>query len=148
MSDSLLLSPMETVSFATEAGFAKASKIPSKVLISSMVAGALIALGAIFSVNTSAGMTDVPYGIVKLLSGFTFSIGLVMVMFTGSDLFTGSTLLANAAADRKITWGKYFGNISLVYVGNFIGALIIVAMLWGSGWIDHAADGNVAKVLV
>src|SRR5262249_15780422 len=75
-----------------ESGVKKASIDTLTVLALSVLAGAFIAFGAIFATTVSAG-AGLPYGVVKLLSGLAFSVGLVLVVIAGAELFTGNNLI-------------------------------------------------------
>ena len=69
-----------------------------------VLAGAFIALGAMFATTVVAGAGDVlPFGVTRLLAGLVFCLGLILVVVAGAELFTGNNLIAMAWAGRKIT---------------------------------------------
>jgi formate transporter len=88
-----------------------------------------IGFGGLLVILVGAGAYTLPYGLVKLLMGLVFSIGLILVVIGGAELFTGSTMVALAAVDKKISWLEVLKNWSLVYFGNFIGALLLAALI-------------------
>ncbi|MCA8938664.1 MAG: formate/nitrite transporter family protein, partial [Planctomycetes bacterium] len=75
---------------AEKLGVEKINKGTLKVFALSVLAGAFIALGAIFATTVSVGAGEFPYGVVKLLSGVVFSLGLILVVVAGAELFTGN----------------------------------------------------------
>ena len=108
----------------------------SKLLIKAIFAGAFIAFGAIGSQVISL-LTGLSY-----LGAFVFPIGLILVISTGSELFTGDCLMITAYADKKITGKQLFSNWGLVYLGNLIGSLIIAVLVFLSG-IPALSDGKI-----
>lgn len=88
-----------------------------------VLAGAFIAFGSMFSVVVSAGADGIlPYGVVRLLAGVAFSLGLILVIVGGAELFTGNNLMVMACASGRVGAGEVLRAWSLVYVGNFVGA--------------------------
>lgn len=98
----------------------------------SVLAGSFIALGAVFSTTVTAGST-LPYGVTKLLGGLVFSLGLVLVIAGGAELFTGNNLIIMAWANHKIKTVQVLKNWALVYVGNLFGSFAMVALMYLSG---------------
>ena len=144
MLDSLL--PPEMAVAAEHVGISKANMGIAKTLILGILAGAFIALGAIFSTVTISGST-LPYGITNLLSGLTFSLGLILVVVGGAELFTGNNLLVMGWASGKISTGLLLNNWIIVYLGNMLGAFSVVLMIWFSGH-HMAGDGIVGEQMV
>jgi formate transporter len=114
---------------AEESGVKKATADATTVLALSVLAGAFIAFGAIFATTVSAG-AGLPYGVVKLLSGLAFSVGLVLVVIAGAELFTGNNLIVMAWASGRVTTGDLLRNWTLVFAGNFIGAIATAALMF------------------
>lgn len=114
-----------------QVGVAKVNLGPWRMLALAVLAGAFIALGAIFATTVTAGVgSALPYGVVKLLGGLVFCLGLVLVIGAGAELFTGNNLIVMAWAHRKVSTGKLLRNWGIVYVGNFIGSIsTVVGML-------------------
>ena len=85
------------------------------------------------SVVTTGASGTLPYGVTRLLGGFIFCLGLILVVVGGAELFTGNALMIIAWMDRKITLGSMLRNWSIVYLGNFAGALLLVGLVFLSG---------------
>ncbi len=107
-----------------------------------ILAGAFISLGAIFATTVSAGgmtiiaadgaaefSTGLPYGLNRLLTGFVFSLGLILVVVGGAELFTGNNLIVMAWASKKVTTYALLRNWGIVYAGNFVGAIGTVMLM-------------------
>jgi formate transporter len=112
-----------------------------------ILAGAFIAFGSIFMTSVLAGTVDVlPYGVVKLLGGVVFSLGLILVVIGGAELFTGDNLMVMAWAGGKIRARALLRAWGVVYVANFIGALgtVVLVFLAGQYKFGGAAVGNTA----
>jgi formate/nitrite transporter len=124
------LPPAEVARKAENVGVAKAGMSPANVFALSILAGAFIALGAIFATTTMAGGGDLPYGVVRLLGGLTFTLGLILVIVAGAELFTGNNLIVMAWASRKVRTLQMLRNWAIVYLGNFVGALGTAAMVF------------------
>ena len=125
--DSLM--PTEMAQKAEEVGIAKAKMGLSKTLVLSILAGAFIAFGAVFSTTATAG-SIMSYGMTRVLGGLTFSLGLVLVIVGGAELFTGNNLIVMAWANKKVSTQLLLRNWLLVYVGNMIGALSIAVLIF------------------
>jgi formate transporter len=124
------LPPPEIARKAEAIGEAKARMRAATVFALSVLAGAFIALGAIFSTTVAAGGSDLPYGIVRLLAGVTFALGLILVVVAGAELFTGNNLIVMAWASRRIPTSRLLGNWALVYLGNFVGAVATAGLAY------------------
>lgn len=127
------MTPKETVAKAVEVGQTKASLSVGKMLLLGIFAGALIALAGV-----GATLGNVYAG--KLAGACIFPIGLIMVVITGSELFTGNNLMIIAALKGQIKWRALFKNWFIVFIGNFIGALIVAVTAVYSGVLDSAAE--------
>ena len=97
------------------------------VFVLAVLAGAFIALGADFATTVMAGSSQLPFGVARLLGGLAFSLGLILVVVAGAELFTGNNLVVMAWASRRVTTRRLLGNWALVYAGNFVGAIGTVA---------------------
>ena len=126
--DALL--PKEMALKAEAAGVAKAALGPLRMFALSILAGAFIALGAIFATTATTGST-LPFGLTRLLGGLTFCLGLILVVGAGAELFTGNNLIVMAWAGGKVTTWQLVRNWTIVYFGNLVGSLATaVTMLW------------------
>lgn len=108
---------------------------------SAIPAGAFIAIAFVFYATTQTGNGDAPWGLTKLVGGIVFSLGVIMVVVCGSELFTSSTMTAVARVSGRISTFQMLRNWLVVYGGNFVGALFIVLLTWFAGQI-MAANGQ------
>lgn len=109
-----------------------------KLLILAVLAGAYIAFGAEASTMASFNLTSNPetFGVGKLVAAVVFPIGLMMVVLCGAELFTGNCLMFVGVLDKKIRIAEMLRNWIIVYIGNFIGAIIIAAFINYSGLLE------------
>lgn len=126
------LVPAEMAVKAAETGVKKAGLDMLRMFLLAVLAGAFIAMGAVFATTVSAGAASLPYGIVRLLAGVTFSLGLILVVVSGSELFTGNCLIIIAFANRRINFSGLLRNWGIVYLGNFAGALVTAFLMFQS----------------
>jgi formate/nitrite transporter len=127
------LAPAEVARKAESVGVTKAGMDRINVFVLSVLAGAFIALGAIFATTVSAGGGELPYGVVRLLAGLVFTLGLILVVVAGAELFTGNNLIVMAWASRRVSTAKLLGNWTLVWIGNFVGAFATALIVYVSG---------------
>jgi formate transporter FocA len=141
------LIPAEMAAKAEQVGVKKAHLNPVSMFVLSVLAGAFIALGAIFSTTVAAGVGEaLPYGVARLLAGLAFTLGLILVVVGGAELFTGNNLIVMAWANHKVSTGLLLKNWVIVYLGNFVGALGTAGLVYlsrqftfGQGVIGAAA---------
>jgi len=101
-----------------------------------ILAGAFIALGAVFATNTAAGTSTMPFGIAKLLTGLVFCLGLILVVVGGAELFTGNNLIVMAWASGKVSGGALLRNWMIVYAGNFVGSIgTAILVFWSKQYM-------------
>ena len=124
------LPPVEMARKAETIGVAKAAMSPANIFALSVLAGAFIALGAIFATTAMAGGGDLPYGVVRLLGGLTFTLGLILVVVAGAELFTGNNLIVMAWASRRVSTARLLGNWALVWTGNLVGAIATAGFMY------------------
>jgi len=131
--DALL--PAEMAVKAEGAGVRKAGQPALTLFMLAVLAGAFIALGAVFSTAVSAGAAggSLPAGVVRLIAGVAFSLGLILVVVGGAELFTGNNLIVMAWASKKVTTGALLRNWGIVYAGNFAGGLATAVLVVMSG---------------
>ena len=137
--DALL--PPDVARRAESVGVAKVAMPVESLAALSVLAGAFISLGAIFSTVVTAGGGMAP-GLARLLGGLVFSLGLVLVVVAGAELFTGNALVVIATASRRVRVRALLRNWLIVYVGNFVGALLTTLGVVWSG-IYERGDGGV-----
>jgi len=94
------------------------------MFVLAILAGAFIAMGALFATTVAAGTSGVlAYGVARLLVGLVFCVGLILVVVGGAELFTGNNLIVMAWAGRKVTTAALLRNWVIVYLGNMVGSL-------------------------
>jgi len=129
--DALL--PAEMARRAEYIGERKSEAAALQTFALALMAGAFIAFGAIFATTAATGASGVlSYGVTKLLVGFVFCLGLVLVIVGGAELFTGNNLIVMAWASGKVSTKALLRNWGIVFVGNFVGSLAIVSLLFVS----------------
>lgn len=131
--------PSEVIKSNIKSAVAKANLPLAKMILLGLMAGAFIAFGGAASSVAAHGVADV--GLARSIAGAIFPVGLMLVVFTGSELFTGNSLMIMAVIDKKITLLKMIRNLVVVYFANFIGALIIDVLVFLSGQFDFSGGG-------
>ncbi len=130
--------PDEMAQRAEVIGVKKAKLAFGTMFLLAVLAGAFIALGSVFSTTVTAGAAgNLPFGVTKLLGGLTFSLGLILVVVAGAELFTGNNLIVMALANGKITIRELLRCWWIVFAGNFVGSIATVAIVYLSGqWMQ------------
>jgi formate transporter len=136
--DTLL--PLDMALACEAAGAAKAGRDTFALVVLGVLAGAFIALGAMFMTVVLTGTGDLPWGVARLLAGLVFSLGLILVIVCGAELFTGDSLMIVACASQRITLGALLRAWSLVYAGNIAGAVGTAALVFLAG--QHGFNGS------
>lgn len=141
MSEINYFSPAEMSALARSSALKKASMKSWQTFSLSILGGAYIGFGGMLMVLAAVGASGLmPFGAMRLLMGLVFSIGLILVVLGGAELFTGSTIVALAALDKKITWLAVWKNWFLVYFGNLVGAVILAVLIFISGRYAFGGD--------
>jgi formate/nitrite transporter len=122
-------SPRQVAELVQAVGVVKARLPPLAMMMLGVSAGGFIALGALYSVIVFADPT-LPFAASRLLGGLAFSLGLVLVVIAGAELFTGNNLLVMAWADGKITTAEVVRNWVVVYFANMVGAMGLALVVW------------------
>lgn len=117
------LKPEAIAALAEDITYGKATKPVAKTFQLAIFAGAFIAIAFIFYI------TVVSQGGSKLAGGLCFSLGLILCVILGGELFTSTTLTLVAKAAKRISWSQMLRNWALVYSGNLVGGLIMVALI-------------------
>nr|WP_272212098.1 formate transporter FocA [Marinicella sp. W31]MDC2877998.1 formate transporter FocA [Marinicella sp. W31] len=129
---------------AETAGIAKVNKDPVSLLVSAMMAGAFIGIAFIFYTVVTTGNGDMGWGANKFIGGLAFSLGLVLVVLTGADLFTSTVLTILGKVTGQITWVALARNWATVYIGNFIGAMTLVIIMQAAR--HYEGDGGLLGI--
>ncbi len=120
-------------------GIKKANLPLGTMIILGIMAGAFIAFGGAAS-NTAVHSIE-NTGVARVLAGAIFPVGLMLVVFTGSELFTGNCLMITGVLDKRIRVHKMIVNLVIVYISNLIGSLIVVFLIYFSGQLDMSGGG-------
>ena len=134
------LLPPDIARACETAGATKTGRDALSLLVLGLLAGAFIALGANFMTVVLTGAGELPWGVARLLAGLVFSLGLILVIVGGAELFTGDSLMIVAFASRRITLGALLRAWSLIYVGNIAGAVGTAALVFLAG--QHEFGGG------
>ncbi|MHC4116345.1 MAG: formate/nitrite transporter family protein [Planctomycetota bacterium] len=127
--DSLL--PPEVAARVEDIGVKKGNLDFLSMFMLAVLAGAFIAFGAVFCTTVVTAVADkVGFGITKLLGGLVFSLGLILVVVAGAELFTGNNLLVMATASGKLPVSKLGWNWLVLYVGNFAGSILMAGLIF------------------
>ena len=140
--------PLETQEIVKTAAEKKAKMNIKSLLLKGFLAGLLIAFAALASTIASMNLLKSPetYGLGKLVQGLVFSGGLVMVVLSSAELFTGNNLMLIALFNRRIGLKKTLKNWGFVYLGNFLGSLFLALLVASSG-IFNANSGLLGETL-
>jgi len=154
----LFKTPNQIAETACALGEPKTKAKWNRILVLSFLAGAYIAFGSQMAITAAAGApwpAELP-GIQKLIFGAVFPVGLMLVVIAGSELFTGDCLMPAASCLHGTgSWLGYLRNLSIVYVGNFIGSVfcayflaVATGLLMKSPWIDYLTGIAQAKCML
>lgn len=131
---------------AEQVGVGKAGMAPFKIFLSAVLAGAFIAFGAMYFCIVISD-TSLSFALQRVLGGLAFTLGLVLVLVAGAELFTGNTLMVCAASSKKISWKIVLKNWLIVWLGNLVGSLIAVALIY-LAHVPEMNGGGVAEAMV
>lgn len=143
------LLPSDMAHACEAAGVAKASRDWITLLVLGVLAGAFIALGAMFMTVVATGSGDLPFGVARLLAGMVFSLGLIVVVVGGAELFTGDVLMIVAYASGRVSARRLMRAWLLVYVGNTGGAVgtAVLVFLAGHHGLFDGRTGSTALMI-
>ena len=123
------LAPLEIEAKVEEVGVGKVGMAFSKVFVLAILAGAFIAFGGMYFC-IFLGDPSIPFAVQRMVGGICFCLGLVLVLCCGAELFTGNSLIICAKASGKVSWGGMLKNWAIVWLGNLVGALAAVALVY------------------
>lgn len=127
------LTPKEMMKQAEYYAVGKASKPTRTTVALAVTAGVFIGLAFVFYITVTTGNTVMNWGVNRMLGGIAFSMGLILVVICGGELFTSTVLSSIARANRHITTGKMLATWGKVYFGNFIGAMLLLLLVTTAG---------------
>ena len=142
--------PAQIAMRVREVGVTKGTMPVLTMFALAILAGAFIALGSLFfTVTMTTGTTgqSPAFGLMRLAGGLAFSLGLIMVIVGGAELFTGNNLIAMAWASGRVTTQQVMRNWGWVYLGNLVGAVGTAALVWLAG-VHTMSDGAVGETMV
>ncbi|MGD8110276.1 formate transporter FocA [Vibrio sp. TRT 17S01] len=136
-------SPAEMMAEAEKFALSKAKKSDGMILSLSVMAGAFIGLAFLFYITVTTGSADAGWGLSRLAGGLAFSMGLILIVICGGELFTSSVLSSISWANKQISFGKMLSIWGKVYIGNFIGAMFLLLLVSAAGLyqLDHGQWG-------
>ncbi|MDR2163506.1 MAG: formate/nitrite transporter family protein [Clostridiales Family XIII bacterium] len=137
-----ILKPDEILEASLVAAADRANSGFVKLLVLAVLGGAFIAFGAEGSSFAAYGLLAEPstFGLGKALAGAIFPVGLILVVIAGAELFTGNVLIAGSVAAGRVSCGGLLRNWGIVYIGNFIGAMLIAWFIVVGGQLHSGAD--------
>lgn len=141
MENKNFLLPAEIMDYTIETGVRKTALPKQKQFILGVLAGVFIAFASEASNMAAFNLLSKPetYGLGKFTAGAIFPVGLILVLIAGAELFTGNTLIVGALLDKKIRLSSMLSNWFFVYLGNFVGSVLIAAMMHASGLFQSGA---------
>jgi formate/nitrite transporter len=138
--------PLEIARKVERLGVAKAHADTLTFFVLAVLAGAFISIGALFFVVVVSD-SALGYGVTRLLGGLAFSLGLILVVVAGAELFTGNNLIAMAWASRLIGAREVLRSWVLAYVGNVVGSLgTVLLVVWSN--VASLGGGAVGKTAI
>ena len=142
--------PAQIAMRVREVGVTKATMPILTMFALATLAGAFVALGALFftiTMTTSPSGQQPAFGLMRIAGGITFSLGLILVVVGGAELFTGNNLIAMAWASGRVTTQQVMRNWGWVYLGNLVGAVGTAVLVWLAG-VHTMSNGLVGETMV
>jgi formate transporter FocA len=136
-------SPIEMMAEAEKFALSKAKKSSGMTLSLAIMAGAFIGLAFLFYITVTTGSAEAGWGLSRLAGGLAFSMGLILIVICGGELFTSSVLSSISWANKQISFSKMLSIWGKVYLGNFIGAMLLLVIVSAAGLyqMDHGQWG-------
>ncbi|BHH84830.1 formate/nitrite family transporter [Desulforhopalus sp. 52FAK] len=129
----------ETV--AETVGVSKATSPWLSLFVLGIMAGAYVAFGGLFATSVTFDLPpEMGIAFKKLIAGGAFSIGLMLVIIAGAELFTGNTLMISSIITGRITWKNTLSRWTVVYFANFVGSIIVALLFYYSGLWKTGGD--------
>jgi len=141
-------SPKEIAERVENVGVTKAGLPLLSQVALGVLAGGFIGLGAMFF-TLAVSDTNLSFAAARVLGGVAFSLGLILVVIAGAELFTGNNLLVMATVAGRIPASKFLQNLCVIYLANFIGAvgLAWLVALSGQWQMSNSAVGKTAVAI-
>lgn len=125
------LSPEQIEAKAEAAAVGKASMPKIKLFVLAMFAGVFVGLGAAFF-TVVMGDSEMGFAAQRVLGGLCFCLGLELVLLCGAELFTGNALMVLGCASGKVSLYGLARNWTIVWIGNFVGSLLLAVLILGA----------------
>lgn len=129
-----MLKPQEFIEAYGQIGAAKSKRSAKELFLLGILAGIILGLAASAAATASHALSN--SSLARLVSSLVFPIGLVVIIFTGAELFTGNCLISISVLEKKASPGGMARNLIIVYLGNFIGCAAVAAACVYSGQMD------------
>lgn len=139
--------PSQMAARVEKAGITKGNLDFFSTFVLGVMAGVFIALGCVLYIYVIHDST-LCMGLTKLIGGVVFCLGLVLVIVAGAELFTGNNLIVMAYVSGKITLEQLLRNWSIVFIGNLVGSLAIVFLIYLTGQWNAAGAAVGIKTLM
>lgn len=133
------LVPAEVAEATIKVGIGKANLPILRMMLLGIFSGMFIGFGAYGDIVVMQTLKNIDIGIMKMVGGMIFPVGLMLVVMCGAELFTGNCLMTMALMDKKITLSNMLKNWVFVYIGNFIGSVLLVWVIYKTGLLKDAA---------
>lgn len=140
-----MITTKEAVNKYTESGAGKVNQPIMRMFVLAIMAGMFISFAGVAS--SAAGVSIAAPSVAKLIAALIFPAGLAMVIFNGTELFTGNNLLIMSVMDKKITFAGMLKNWVVVYIGNMVGSFIVTG-LFTLGHVYSLFDAKFADSVV
>ena len=137
--------PTKIAALVEGAGVSKAQLPLSRMFVLAVLAGAFIGFGGAAYTAVMSGV-DTTFGPARMLGGLVFSLGLILVIVGGAELFTGNALMVMAAVDQKISVGQLLRSWAVVYLGNLVGAVGLAVAFGFSGLLEGPLNAMAVSI--
>ncbi len=141
-----ILLPKDVALKAEDVGLIKARMAPARLVVLAVMGGGFIGLGAMAAITIWTGLDHVPFGLMRMAGGIGFTLGLILVVLGGVELFTGNVLMIMSIASGRMRLRTLMRAWSLVFVGNTFGAVAVAVLVFLAGHheLDNGEAGRVA----
>ncbi|MDR0501029.1 MAG: formate/nitrite transporter family protein [Coriobacteriales bacterium] len=142
-----VLTPAENAAKLETIGVNKVNMPLTRSIILGILAGMFIAMGGMM-LALILGDATLPIAVRRIVGGLVFCIGLVLVLLSGAELFTGNNLIINATMSKKVKWSAYIKNLIIIWIANLVGSLIAVAIIYFSNFGALYPDNAIANTFI
>lgn len=140
------LNPIEVSGYIISVSEVKSRLTLLNTMLLAIMGGVFLSFGGFGFIVIQQTLGDIDIGLMKFLGASIFPVGLMLIVITGSELFTGDTLMTMGVLDKKITLLQMFKTWILVYIGNLIGSVLLAFMINKAGLLSDAAKDLVLSL--